>query len=187
MPLRMARQPKIILLLKSVFENYLFQTRSNVFIFQGNYDMENSDWYDHVVAGIQYLKTAVKGQSRPEVFTNELTYNLIALSLEKLLVGLSLYHGKIPQHHRLDSLVQAVAKIEPMEAELIKNIQALDDYQNICSLEVYQLPVPNDLEIRSMFEIAGEVEHFVKQSIEKKGVASLKNRSMFTHFKKAFV
>jgi hypothetical protein len=149
--------------------------------------MENSDWYDHVVAGIQYLKTAKKGESRPEVFTNELTYNLIALAIEKLLVGLSLYHGKIPQHHRLDSLVQAVVKIEPMEDNLVENIKALDDYQNLCSLEVYHLPIPNDLEIRSMLEIAKRVEHFVIQSIEKKSRASLKNKSMFTHFKKAFV
>lgn len=147
--------------------------------------MENSDWYDHVVAGIQYLKTAVKGRSRPEVFTNELTYNLITLSIEELLLGLSLYHAKLPNHHCLGSLAREAAKVEPMDIQMIKNIQAIDDYQDLCSLEMGHFKVPTDMEIGSMFDIAKEVEHFVKQSIERRYATSMKARRTLIHFTRA--
>lgn len=149
--------------------------------------MENSDWYDHVVAGIKYLKTAEKGRARPKVFTNELTYNLITLSIEKLLVGLSLHHGKLPEHHRLDSLIMSVAEFEPMDAALIKNVQAIDGYQDLCSLEVYSRPVPNDIEIQAMLKIAKEVERVVKQRIEKRNESFQKSSRTMTHFSKNFV
>jgi hypothetical protein len=136
--------------------------------------MENSDWYDHVVAGIQYLKTVVKGQSRPSVFTNELKYNLITLAVEKLLVGLSFHHGKLPEHHRLDGLVDAVAQMDPMDPELVKRVKALDGYQELCSLEIYSRPIPNDVEIQAMLKTAKEVEHFVKQSIERRSSSPVK-------------
>ena len=148
--------------------------------------MENSEWYDYVVAGIQYLKTAKKGQSRPDVFTNELTYNLITLSIEKLLVGLSFHLGKIPQHHRLDSLIQSVSEMEPMDVKLIKNIQAINSYSDMCSLEVYSRPIPNDMEIQAMMEIAKELEHFVKQNIEKRNAAFSKKRRGLSHFTKVY-
>ena len=144
--------------------------------------MENSDWYDYVVAGIKYLKTAVKGRNRPSVFTNELTYNLITLAVEKLLVGLSLHHGNPPEHHRLDGLVNTVTQIEPMDADLIKKVEGIDSYQDLCSLEVYSRPVPNDMEIKAMLEIAKEVERFVKQSIERRNSSALKGGRVLTHF-----
>lgn len=148
--------------------------------------MENSDWYDHVVAGIQYLKTAVNGQSRPNIFTNELTYNLITLSIEKFLIGLSLHLGEVPPHNRLDGLVQSVAQMEPMDAELIKNVQAIDNYTDLCSLEVYSRPIPNDMEIKAMLDVAKEVEQFVKQSIERRNAASAKKERGIAHFKRIF-
>jgi hypothetical protein len=149
--------------------------------------MENSDWYDYVVAGIKYLKTAVNGQSRPNIFTNELTYNLITLSIEKFLVGLSLHFGEMPQHHRLDGLVESVAQLEPMDGELIKNVQAIDNYSDLCSLEVYSRPIPNDMEIKAMLEVAKAVEVFVKQSIERRNAALSKEKRGIEHFKKIFV
>jgi hypothetical protein len=148
--------------------------------------MENSDWYDYIVAGIQYLKTAFKGQSRPEVFTNELTYNLITLSMEKLLVGLALYHGKPPNHHCLGSLAQEVAKVEPMRIQMMKNIQTIADYQDLCSLEVGHLKIPNDIEIGNMLAAAKKVESFVKQSIERRYATSVKTRNTLIHFTKAY-
>ena len=148
--------------------------------------MENSDWYDHVVAGIQYLKTARKGKSRPEVFTNELIYNLVSLSVEKLLVGLSLHFGKMPPHHRLDSLVQWVDKLAPMDEDLVKNVMALDSYQDICSMDAFERHTPNDMEIQTMLEIAKKVELFVKQCIEKRSSDVAKSRK-YIHFAKTFV
>lgn len=149
--------------------------------------MENLEWYDQVVAGIQYLKTAINGQSRPNIFSNELTYNLITLSIEKLLVGLSFHLGEIPQHHRLDSLVQSVAELESMDAELVKNVKAIDNYNDLCSMEVYSRPVPSDMEIKAMLEIAKEVEYFVKQCIERRNAAVAEKRRGLAHFKKVFV
>ncbi len=149
--------------------------------------MENSDWYDHVVAGIQYLKTAINGQSRPNVFTNELTFNLITLALEKLLIGLSLHHGKMPQHHRLESLVLAVAEMEPIDAKLIKSIKDIESYQDLCSLEASSCPIPNDMEIQTMLKIGKEVERFVKHRIERRNAELLQNRCTRTYYKKVLV
>ncbi len=149
--------------------------------------MENSDWYDHVVAGIQYLKVAANGQSRPNVFTNELTYNLITLAVEKLLVGLLLHHGKMPQHHRLESLVLEVAEMEPIDAILIKNIKDMENYQDLCSLEANSCSIPNDMEIQAMLKIGKEVEHFVKHRIERRNAASLQNRRTRPYYTKMIV
>jgi hypothetical protein len=63
-------------------------------------------WQDHILAGRQYLKTASKGLSRPAVFNNELIFQLAAMAIEKLMVGVCQYHQQMPVDHTLSGLVE---------------------------------------------------------------------------------
>ena len=53
-------------------------------------------WQEHILAGRDYLKTASNGFSRPAVFNNELIFQLAAMAIERLIVGMAHYHRQLP-------------------------------------------------------------------------------------------
>ncbi|MFO7497538.1 MAG: hypothetical protein R6X05_18080, partial [Desulfobacterales bacterium] len=67
--------------------------------------------------------TALNGSRRPEIFNNELRYGILAMAVEKYLVGVFRYHGALPEGHTLGSLAAAADRIVPMAARLRAAIQ----------------------------------------------------------------
>ena len=79
-------------------------------------------------------RTANNGLSRRAVFNNELIFQLAAMGIEKLMVGVCQYHHQMPTDHTLSGLVEALSEVCPMDADLagmIKRIELIDD---MCTL-----------------------------------------------------
>jgi hypothetical protein len=123
------------------------------------------DWQDLIDTGCQYLKTARNGLQRPSVFNNELIYQLTAMAVEKLLVGVYQYHQKMPFDHTLEGLVDDLASICFLDKELGESIKGLGRFDNMCPLVPVQRSMPSDMQIRAMLAVGGQVADFAAQQI----------------------
>ena len=112
------------------------------------------------------MKTALNGQKRKAVFTNELVYNLIGLSLEKMLVGLCLRHGHMPADHTLAGIVGELNELCPMEQSLAEEIRAMDRIQDLCALDMKTFCSVSDRQITQLLSLNERVAAFVKEAIE---------------------
>lgn len=123
------------------------------------------EWIEYIQEGRQFLQTARNGQKRKDVFTNELVYNLIGLSLEKMLVGLCMRYGHMPADHTLEGIVSEVDALCPMETSLAEEIRAMDRIQDLCALDMKTFCSVSDSQITQMLSLNERVAAFVDQNI----------------------
>jgi hypothetical protein len=122
-------------------------------------------WNDHILAGSKYLKTASNGQSRPSVFNNELIFQLAAMAIENLIVGVSQYHHQMPTDHTLSGLVEALSPVCPMEAELADRIRAIEQIDDMCALKPVHRSAPSDMAIQGILDVGRQVACFARQHV----------------------
>lgn len=118
-------------------------------------------WNDHILDGRKYLQTATKGLQRPEVFNNELIFQLVAMGIEKLIVGVWQYHRQMPADHTLSGLVEGLLGVCPMEAELVSRIKAVESMDDMCALTVSHRLPPGDAQIEEALAVGEAVVRFV--------------------------
>jgi len=125
-------------------------------------------WDDHIAAGRKYLKTADNGRSRPSVFNNELIFQLAAMAIEKLIVGVSQYHRQAPVDHTLSGLVEGLEAVCPMEADLAGRIRRIEAMDDMCSLSVVHRQPPEDAAFQEILAVGSEAARFVDRSIPRR-------------------
>jgi hypothetical protein len=123
------------------------------------------DWREHITAGQKYLKTAGNGLARPSVFNNELIYQLTAMAVEKLLVGVFQYHHKMPVDHTLDGLVDELTLFCPLDKDLAESIKDLGRYDDMCPLVPVNRNIPNDMQIKTILTVGRQVVAFAQQQV----------------------
>ena len=121
-----------------------------------------SGWSAFVHEGHQYLKTARNGHQRKTVFNNELVFNLIGLSIEKLLVGLCLHRGHMPMDHTLSGIVSEADRLCPMGASLTTAVGMMNRVQDLCSLDADSPCIANDDQIENLLAMNERVAAFVR-------------------------
>ena len=126
----------------------------------------NLNWQEHITTGQKYLGTAVKGLSRPSVFTNDLVYQLTAMAIEHLLAGVYLFHRQMPLDHTLDGLVDGLAPICPLDAQLAEGIKHLNQYDDMCPLVPVRRVVPDDSAIKAILAVGKQVAGFVQLNVK---------------------
>jgi hypothetical protein len=124
-----------------------------------------SDWQDHVQAGMQYLKTAGNGLNRRAVFNNELIFQLAAMGIEKIIVGICQYYGRMPTDHSLSGLVEALESVCPLDGDLADMIRRVEQMDDMCSLRPDHRVSPADVEIEIALLAGREVVCFAKQHV----------------------
>ncbi|WP_319405228.1 hypothetical protein [uncultured Desulfosarcina sp.] len=122
-------------------------------------------WHEHILAGSKYLKTASNGRSRPGVFNNELIFQLAAMAIENLIVGVSQYHHQMPVDHTLSGLVEALSPACPMDAELADRIKAIEQIDDMCSLKPVHRNAPSDMAIQGILAVGRQVVGFARQHV----------------------
>ncbi len=122
-------------------------------------------WHDHIQAGRKYLKTANKGLSRPAVFTNELIFQLTALAIEKLIIGVCQYHRQMPLDHTLSGLVEGLAPVCSLDAELADRIKWIEQIDNMCALTPVNRNAPSDMEIQGILYVGRQVASFAERHV----------------------
>lgn len=81
---------------------------------------------------LAYLRTAKAGVARPEKFSPESVFQLVALAVEGFWLSWLESQGAAPPHHGFRHLVLAAEKLQPLPADLKREVLALDQYQKLC-------------------------------------------------------
>lgn len=122
-------------------------------------------WQDHILTGCKYLKTASNGRSRPGVFNNELIFQLTAMAIEKLIVGVCHYHRLMPFDHTLSGLVEGLTPVCRLDAGLADRIKRIEQRDDMCALTAASRDAPSDMDVQGILEVGRQVANFAKQHV----------------------
>ncbi|MBI4793000.1 MAG: hypothetical protein HY789_09835, partial [Deltaproteobacteria bacterium] len=71
-------------------------------------------WEEYLHEGDQYLTTARRAfANQRQVFTAEILYNVIAMAIEKLVMGALMQSGNLPYNHTMRDLAEAMEERFP--------------------------------------------------------------------------
>jgi hypothetical protein len=111
----------------------------------------------------EYHKLALGGLKRKKVFTNEILYNLISISVEKYIMGFLTARNQLPLCHTLKNMVNEVKTLVPVHDDIVRKMCYFDGIQNICSLVDYNRKTISDNDITEMVGLLEDVKQLVTQ------------------------
>lgn len=118
------------------------------------------DWEQYRLEGTQFLNLAEGAfRNKKKSFTTEILYNLVAMAIEKLVMGALMEIGRLPYNHTMHDLVAALEEWLPETIRgLEESVRALDSYQEICDPYICTITVPTAAEIENMLALARRLE-----------------------------
>lgn len=126
-----------------------------------------TDWRNYFHDGEKFLRTATAGQAgRPEIFTPEILYNVIAMAIEKFIMGFLMYHGDLADNHTMADLVRSMERHLALPPALARELRRLDSFQEICDQDSYNITPPTRAQIYEMLAIARETREFIAARIK---------------------
>ncbi|HPJ15045.1 MAG TPA: hypothetical protein PLJ39_08215 [Spirochaetota bacterium] len=95
-----------------------------------------NDWKKYYDEGLAYMNSLKKHIDAGKNFSPELKYNICTMGMEKFFISILIYYEMIPFHHTLNALAQDVMEFHDMEPRLVDNLNKIDSFQDMCSLEI---------------------------------------------------
>lgn len=126
-----------------------------------------SGWEDFWGEGKAFLKTASAAYAQQKkAFTTVILYNIIAMAIEKFVMTALMCEGKLPYNHTMKDLVEAMDEAFPGAMSGIREgLLQLDQYQEICDLDTFNIAGPAMAEIPLMLDLAGRLQALVEQQL----------------------
>uniref|UniRef100_UPI004055BA81 hypothetical protein n=1 Tax=Candidatus Electrothrix sp. TaxID=2170559 RepID=UPI004055BA81 len=124
-------------------------------------------WEEFLADGEAYLRTATSAHAKQKkVFTPEILYNLIAMSIEKFVMAALMQRGTMPYNHTMADLVEAMETTFPGKMEgLSQGLLDMDKYQDICDLDGFKITPPGMEKISGMLELAQQLHTLVTNEL----------------------
>jgi len=124
-------------------------------------------WQEFLEDGSKYLKTANGAfAKRKEIFTTEILYNIVAMSIEKFVMAALMRHGTLPYNHTMIDLVESMEETFPGAiTDIREGLLQLDSYQDICDPYDFTIIKPNMDEIPNMLDLAEQLQRLVKDDL----------------------
>ncbi len=126
----------------------------------------NEKWSEFMTEGDAFLKTANGGAKRPQIFTPEILYNLLAMSIEKHIMAALVFKGTLADNHTFTDLINSAKEVCPLGDAISMRLLDLEAYQNICPVfDGYNRdPFPVE-KVQGMISIAEEIQQWSKELI----------------------
>lgn len=109
-----------------------------------------------------YYKTALGGVNRKNIFTNEILYNIISMSIEKYMMGFLTSKNELPPCHTLGNMIKEIKRHIPVEEGLVKRLDYFDKLQFICSFSFIKQEPISDNDIADMIVTLTEIRAMVQ-------------------------
>lgn len=109
-----------------------------------------------------YYKTVQGGVKRKQIFTNEILYNIISISIEKYLMGFLMSKNQLPPCHTLNNMIKEVKRHILVEESLVKRMDYFDKLQFICALTPFKRDPVSDNDITDMMIVLKEIRDMVQ-------------------------
>jgi len=121
-----------------------------------------TDWRNYYHDGEKFLRTATVGQSkRPEIFTPEILYNVIAMAIEKFIMGFLMYNGDMADNHTMADMIHSMERHLQLPPALVRDLIHIDSFQEICDMDSYNIKAPSRSQIDEMLATARETQAFI--------------------------
>jgi hypothetical protein len=124
--------------------------------------MNKKDCASFVEAGNSYLQTAQRGRQRGSVFTGNMIYHILCLSIEKYLMAIFCLHRAIPEHHTLSHMAREATAFTKMPEDLIARIEAMDNVLNLCDPAAPLQASLSDSQLQSMLQVGEKLRELVQ-------------------------
>lgn len=126
-----------------------------------------SGWEDFWGEGKAFLKTASAAYAQhKKAFTTVILYNIIAMAIEKFVMTALMCQGKLPNNHTMKDLVEAMDEAFPGAMSGIREgLLNLDQYQEICDVDTFNITGPAMEEIPLMLDLAGRLQTLVEKQL----------------------
>ena len=115
-----------------------------------------------------YYKVSVGGLNRRKIFTNEILYNTISLSIEKYIMGFFVARKEMLQCHTLNGMIGELKRYMHVEDSLVNQIRYFDNMQQICSLATYNKNMIADDDITNMIDVLRKIKGMVLSNLDLK-------------------
>lgn len=113
----------------------------------------------------EFYKVAVGGVKKKKIFTNEILYNLISISIEKYFMGFLTSRNQLPQCHTLKNMINEVKSLVEVNETIVQKMYYFDDVQQICSMIDYHRKTISDHDINEMISVLGEIKELVDRNL----------------------
>jgi hypothetical protein len=121
-----------------------------------------SNWQDYRRDGEQFLRTALMARKKnKKPFTPEILYNLIGMSIEKLIMAYLMKNGDLADNHTMGDLLTSMERHTGKQPELAEKLRYLDSFQEICDLEAYSVKIPTQEDTDTILAIGEEIREFL--------------------------
>lgn len=121
------------------------------------------NWEKWLKNGDQYLRAATP-KKKVSVFTPEIRYNLLAMSLEGYVMAILDYHNSLPFNHTFTDLVFSLERVVPVNKSLKEKILKYENIQSICSIDKYLRQPPTSSELDDLKQAVCEVGDIAHQT-----------------------
>lgn len=128
--------------------------------------MMNEKWTEFMNEGDAYLKTGTGGALRPEVFSPEILYNVLAMAIEKHVMAALVFKGTLADNHTFTDLINSAKEVCPLSDSIAMRLLDLEVYQNICPVfDGYNRdPFPVE-KVQGMIDVATSIQSWSKELI----------------------
>lgn len=123
-------------------------------------------WDFYYEEGLGFYDTAANSfNGKGKQFNNELLFNIISMSMERLLVSLLLFHNKMPLSETVSGLIRELENLVDWPDEFRKKVRLLNRFVYLCSLDPTPMKIPNNEEMIEVMNIAEEVKERVTSEL----------------------
>jgi hypothetical protein len=118
-------------------------------------------WTEFIDDAKKFHKTATGALNRREVFSADILYNIFSMSIEKYFMGFSMYKKDLPYNHTFKDFADAAQRVTCVDQGLLDDLQYMDSFQEICSIDFYERNEPSEQDIIKIAQICNRVKSFV--------------------------
>lgn len=122
-------------------------------------------WSDYFSEGLRFMQIAEKASGKTGIFTPEILYNIIAMGIEKLIMGLLMYRGVLPENHTLRDLLAGLEKVAEVPDDVAGRLVSMDGFQEICVIEFYKRKIPTEEDIKVFLGTGTMVSKLVRENL----------------------
>ena len=124
-----------------------------------------SDWRVFWDKGQAYLKTGKGMLSKREKFNTPIVYNVFSMAVEGLFMGYFMAKGGLPENHTLRDLVDYSQHYLNLPLAVAQGLRKMDGIQEICSVDSYNIRVPQWLEMEQFQLWVEQLEAILREKM----------------------
>ena len=124
------------------------------------------DWSFYYEEGVKFLGTALGWHKKNAKFNNELKFNMLSMSMERLLISLLLFHNTMPYSETVTGLLREVKPFVEWPEEFVREVKKLNKFMFLCSLDPGSSKAPSDSELEEVLTIAANLEEKVTAELQ---------------------